>query len=198
MKIGIDFDNTIINYEDVFFKTAVDYGYINQDAFQGSNTKKNDVKTYLINLNREDDWTRIQGLVYGEAIELAKPYCNLNLFLDFLLKNNHQFFIVSHKTKYPFIGKKVDLHQSAKKWINIHLKKYFSDNFYFEETIEKKIDRINKLKPDFFIDDLEKILLHKKLSKKINKILFSNQKITKNSFLMVTNEWIEVLGYFKK
>ena len=94
-------------------------------------------------------------------------YCN---------KKNVELFIISHKTLYPIIGEKINLHKISKEWIA--KKKIFqnkNDNWikkhiFFLKTKEKKIKKIIDLKCDYFIDDLIDIL--NRLPRKIKKIHF--------------------------
>jgi len=99
---GNDSYEAIINYENVFYETALRYGFIEENDLVSPNTKKQNVKDFLIKKNQENIWTEIQGLVYGKAIIYAKPYKNIDLFLEYLKEENHEYYIVSHKTKYTY------------------------------------------------------------------------------------------------
>ena len=94
----------------------------------------------------------------------------------------------------------MQLINSANKWLksrDIIGNKFFSideNHIYFEETIEKKIDKIKILNLDFFIDDLEKVIFHKMFPKKIKKILFKpgdtiSKKIRSRT---ESNSWREI------
>ena len=174
LHIGLDFDNTIVLYDDIFYRYALEKGYIS------SKTKKSKkaVREALIKENKEHIFTEIQGLIYGKLIENAPIQKG---FLDSLIKLrklNYKISIISHKTKYPIRGQKYNLHQSALNWLkknkilnNEDLNIYEKD-IYFEETVEKKIHRIEKIKCTHYVDDLEKIL--EKLNDKIIKIQYIN------------------------
>ena len=173
MRIGIDFDNTIANYDGVFWRIAVKYELIKKD-WHGN---KELLRKKIIKDKNEEAWKKLQGLVYGKYMHLAELSPG---FTNFLLKSRllgTKIFIVSHKTEYGHYDiNKVPLRQVASKWI---IKKKISlfDKIYFEDTIDNKIRRINKLKLDYFIDDLELILKNKKFSDKTKKILFNiNEK----------------------
>lgn len=161
MIIGIDFDNTIINYENIFGELAIEKEIVPQNLAKD----KNSVKDYLINRNNEDEWTILQGEVYGGEILRADFYPGLIDALNFINKNDHIIYIISHRTKYPYKGKKIDLHAAAQNFLQKN--KFFvndggcvkQSNTYFEKTIEKKIQRIIELNCDIFIDDLKKILM---------------------------------------
>ena len=70
MRIGIDFDNTTACYDGVFHAAALERGLI--PANLGSD--KNAVRDYLNGHGRADDFTELQGYVYGARMDLASPY----------------------------------------------------------------------------------------------------------------------------
>ena len=68
MKIGFDFDNTLINYYGVFFEIAYSKGLIPSNIQKD----KNSVREYLNNKDQGKIFTEIQGLVYGKEIFRSK------------------------------------------------------------------------------------------------------------------------------
>ena len=70
MRIGVDFDNTIADYEGVFHAAAIERGLIDADLPKG----KNAVRDFLNSSGRKDDFTALQGYVYGSRMDLARPY----------------------------------------------------------------------------------------------------------------------------
>ena len=111
MVIGFDFDNTIIDYSNSFKILAKKkkYNKIN------SNLDKNSLKDFLIKNKKQNEWTIIQGEVYGKYITRAELYKGFIKLFRYLLKKNIKIFIVSHKTKYPYLGKKINLRKEEKK-----------------------------------------------------------------------------------
>ena len=92
MRIGIDFDNTIACYDGVFHAAALERGLI--PAQLGRD--KNSVRDYLNGAGRADDFTELQGYVYGARMDLAayptltrieKAAYALSAFTDALPKN---------------------------------------------------------------------------------------------------------------
>ena len=180
MIFGFDFDNTLINYDKIFYTIAVEKKLI------GKKIKKDkaSIKNILLRDKKIEEWIKLQSEVYSRGIHKAVPNKKLILILKFLKKKKIKFYIVSHKTKCPYYGKKIDLHKISKDWlrINIFNKKNRLGNckYYFEPTIKKKIQRIKKLKITHFVDDLKKILnlipisvvgiLYKKKNFKLNTI----------------------------
>ena len=187
-KIGIDLDNTIINYENSFRvflkKYKVKKKGINKIQIKKFNFKKINIK----------NWTQAQEEIYGNYIGYAKKFLFYNLFEKFALNKGFKLYIISHKTKYSQFSKKYNLHKSSKKWIkkNINFKEY---KIFFLNTMSKKIAKIKKINPDYYIDDLAKILKDKRMPKNTIKIHFS-QKNQKNLINLKT--WKEIKRFISK
>ena len=178
MIFGIDFDNTIVNYN-LAFKKAIKQEKINfsKSLEKEKFNSKIKIRNYFLQNNDIDLWKKIQSNVYSKYI--FEGYLNIEILklLKHLDKKKIKFYIVSHKTIYPYIGKKINLHRLSKKWLKLNLfneknnfkKKY---KFFFETTKKKKINKIKLLKITHFIDDLDDILNH--LPPNIKKIKFKN------------------------
>jgi len=192
MRIGIDLDNTIINYENVFYDVALDKGLISNKIEK----TKTAVKNYIIKDSGEDNWTRLQGSVYGDNIIKAPYYDGFLAFLELVKEKNIEIFIVSHKTKYPYLGDRVNLHNSARKWLDFNgffEKKYLTnDNVFFRETKNEKVLKIIDLALDFFIDDLSDVLLHDNFPLNTKKLHFN---LDKHKELLNFNNWNDISSY---
>src|SRR5579883_2684875 len=70
MRIGIDFDNTIACYDGVFHAAALERGLIPPDLARD----KNSVRDHLNGSGRKDDFTELQGYVYGARMDLVSPF----------------------------------------------------------------------------------------------------------------------------
>ncbi|MDN3509123.1 MAG: hypothetical protein P0S93_03795 [Candidatus Neptunochlamydia sp.] len=188
MKIGIDFDNTIANYDEVFYQAAVEWELIPQSL----ETSKKSVRDYLRNANQEDEWTKLQGYVYGDRMDLAKPYPSVDSFFNYCQLEGIETFIISHKTKHPYLGFKYDLHAAAKGWLETQ--SFAPDLAFFELTLKEKLRRIDVLNCDYFIDDLPEILAEKIFPPHVKKILFdpANHHSEMPGVIRVTS-WDEVI-----
>jgi hypothetical protein len=71
MRIGIDFDNTLIDYDRVFLEAARELGLVPRD-FAGPKKVVRDAIRLLP--NGEPTWQRLQGYVYGAGIGGAVPF----------------------------------------------------------------------------------------------------------------------------
>lgn len=201
LLIGIDFDNTIICYDQVFHRLALESGLIPPDLPAG----KNIIRNHLRSEGKEDLWTEMQGLVYGDKIIEAEAYPGVDDFLCYCKLKNISTCIVSHKTRHPYRGPKCDLHEAGYKWL--HSKGFLDEvksgissrQVYFELTKEEKIQRIVSLKCTHFIDDLPEILLATGIPGNITKILFDPSGDFQNvSDIERKTSWFDILKFFKK
>ncbi len=186
-KIGIDLDNTIINYENSFKK------FLKKNNIQLKNIDKFKIKKLIKENKKIINWTQVQEEIYGKYIIYAKKFKHYSTFENFALKNKFKLYIISHKTHYSEYSQKYDLIKASNLWLKKNLKKK-NYKIYFLNSITKKINKIKKIKPDFYIDDLEKILTNKRLPKKTKKILFSRRK----SKIINFDNWNKIKQFIKK
>lgn len=173
MLIGLDFDNTIVSYDSLFHKVAL------EDKLITIETPKNKVaiRNQLRSNGEEEKWTELQGKVYGARMSEAEVFPGLINFLGWATSSDVKLVIVSHKTLHPFIGPAYNLHESALAWILANLKDerdlfFPRDQIFFELTKDDKLNRIGHLGCNIFIDDLPEILLDKSFPAGPERILF--------------------------
>ena len=173
IRIGIDFDNTIICYDDLFIRAANEKQW---DLGSGCGVSKAAIKERLIILDGNDfRWQELQAIVYGILIKDAKPFPGvLETLQYFKNKQNYELFIVSHKTPASLYLKHITLIDKAQLWIKENKLTDFipEENIFFRPIRDEKISIIKSLNLDFFIDDLLEVLDDKNFPA-INKIFFS-------------------------
>lgn len=173
MRLGLDFDNTLISYDQLFRQVALDQGLIPA----ATAPEKNAVRDYLRQQGREDDWTRLQGEVYGNRILEAEPYPGMRDTLQALSAQRIAMCIVSHKTRWPYLGERWDLHAAARSWLDRHGfhdpagLAWSREQVFFELTKQAKAQRIVALQCTHYVDDLPEIL--DMLPDSVHKILFA-------------------------
>lgn len=174
MRIGIDFDNTIACYDGVFHAAAVERGLIPAELA----TDKTSVRNHLRVIGREDDWTELQGYVYGARMDLVGLYPGVTSFIAAAQRAGNDVFIVSHKTRTPYRGPAYDLHEAARGFLSA---RRLTDpaqggippeRAYFELTIAEKLARIEVLRLDSFVDDLPEVLAEPAFPPTCRAILF--------------------------
>lgn len=189
-KIGIDLDNTIIDYS-----IPINF-FSKKKKLSKKNNSKKKIKDYLIKNFGLKAWTEAQEEIYGNLISKAKPYDGCKMCLRFLKKENYYIYIISHKSKKSEFSQKYNLQKQARIWIKKNLKNLIKErNIFFCDSVKKKIKIINQKKFLYFIDDLPKILLHKNIDKNCGKILISEKKVRA---LRSINNWKNILKFLKK
>jgi len=194
MLIGLDFDNTLACYNDVFSSEAKIKGLVRKE-WVGN---KQELKLLL---ERQEDgqniWQRLQGQVYGPSMQKATLFPGVARFLLRCKLEGHTIFIISHKTKYGHFDKtKTLLRAAAIKWMDSQ--GFFKDNLYgikrknifFANTQGEKVLKIKSFNLDFFVDDLEEIFLHYDFPE-IKKILFSESSSI-YSDIKLFNNWADI------
>ena len=173
MQIGLDFDNTIVDYDALFHKVASERGVIPPSMPRSKIAVRDDLRKRGL----EDVWTELQGYVYGARMDEAAIYPGVIDFLVWAQEERHSVSIVSHKTKNPFLGQEYDLHRAARNWIADNLCEngvllVSSSDVFFELTKEDKLNRIGIIGCNVFLDDLPEILLAEGFPADTRKILF--------------------------
>jgi hypothetical protein len=173
VRIGVDFDNTLVSYDALFHRVALERNLIPPELPQ----TKLSVRDYLRRAGNEDTWTEIQGYVYGARMDDAVAYSGAIDFLAWAQAEHRDLVIVSYRTRRPFLGHPYDLHEAARNWVS----KFLTDrpqplirgaDVYFELTKKEKLARISALKLDVFIDDLPEILLADEFPRRTARVLF--------------------------
>ena len=190
MRIGFDFDNTIVDYDLVFTQIADELNLEYLDS------PKNSIKNYYeIELGQPNSWKKIQFKVYCELISKISPSEKFITFLNWLIDNKHDIFIVSHKTQNIRINNKnLNLRQPAKKWIEKNIPNFNKERLFFESSAIAKIRKIKSLNLDFFVDDLVTILNHRQFPHVTKKILI-NSRWQKLNNIYIAKNWEEVKKY---
>lgn len=160
MLLGLDFDNTLICYDNLFHRVALEQGLIPANL----PAQKNCVRNYLREQDQEDRWTHMQGEVYGARITEAEAFPQMLATLQEFANAGLPMRLISHKTPTPYQGPAYDLHQAARQWLTAQ--GFFSpmglnwtpDQVFFEVTKQEKVDRIVNLGCSHYIDDLPEIL----------------------------------------
>ena len=171
MHIGIDLDNTIVRYDRAFHRLALERDLI-PDSLPA---RKDAVRNHLRACDREDEWTRLQGYVYGRRMDLAEPFDGVAAFFARAREMDQAISIVSHKTRYPYCGPRYDLHDAAKRFLADRRLFEPSDplvDLHFEPTKEAKLARIAALGCTHFVDDLPEFLGEAAFPARVRRFLF--------------------------
>jgi hypothetical protein len=190
MRGGLDFDNTIVAYDMLFHQVAREVGLIPDDLPRS----KLLVRDHLRRSGKQDLWTEMQGLVYGARMSEAVAFTGAVEFIRWARAERIELFIVSHKTQYPFLGPKYDLHAAANDWIKQYLRDedgplIEAENWFFELTKEEKCARIAALECDWFLDDLPELLTSPAFPKHVVPVLFDPEGSHGGTGLQTVKSW---------
>ena len=158
--LGLDFDNTLVRYDKLFHQLALEKGLIKGSV----PADKTAIRDYLRCRGQDEQFTELQGEVYGLRILEADPCKGMLEALGKLHERGIEMALVSHKTKTPYKGPKYDLRKSAWDWLTKHkffekgILKESGENVFFESSKNEKIQRIEMLKCTHYVDDLPEIL----------------------------------------
>ena len=196
LTIGIDLDNTIIRYDDLIYDIAVERGVIPKDMEK--NKKK--IRDHIRTLSEGDiGWQKIQGMIYGSMVHLAKPFVGVADFLKQCREASCTVYVISHKTQYAnYDDTKTDLRKTALAWLSENFVNPDAgglldmENIFFGATRREKIDMIYRLHCHWFIDDLEETFMEPGFPRQTEKVLFGkgNEVLSKDVLACAT--WREI------
>ena len=156
MRLGIDLDNTIIDYTRAFAEAALTAG-IAGAPFPGGKTALRDA--LRARAGGEAMWQEVQALAYGPLIDRAEPFPGVEAFFDLARERSVEFAIVSHKSEFATVAPTgPNLRDCAATWLAEH--KFVRDGepaVFFEATRAAKCARIAELGLSHFIDDLVEV-----------------------------------------
>ncbi len=175
--IGIDFDNTIVSYDAVLYRLGLSRALIRPETMPNKRLIRDQIRRLP---NGEQEWQRLQALIYGPAMAEAALQEGGGPFLRRCRRARISVGLISHKT--PLAGMDetgTDLRAAAMAWMR---RQRFFDaaglglteaHVYFESTRHEKIERIRQLGCTHFIDDLEETFLEEGFPAQVEKILYA-------------------------
>jgi hypothetical protein len=161
LRIGIDFDNTIVDYRPVFLPAARALGLVDANFAARDKTEIRDRLRALP--GGELRWQQLQGHVYGVAIDKAPPYAGIERFIGEARRRGATLAIVSHKSRFAAADPGgADMRAAALRWLAargfVGAEGISEADVFFEGTRGEKLDRVRRLGLTHFIDDLADVL----------------------------------------
>ena len=159
IKLGLDFDNTIVCYDAAIPVLAEELFDLPVEVPR----TKLGLRDYLRETNRESEWTAFQGELYGPGMQHAVPFEGAIEIMLQLVQAGHELVIVSHRSRRPYAGVPHDLHYAARSWVAERLQTagLFAEtdgSVNFLETRKEKVALIAELGCQAFLDDLPEVL----------------------------------------
>ncbi len=198
MVIGVDFDNTIVRYDELFHRIAVERRLIPASV----PARKKEVRDYLRRHGQEREWTELQGEAYGPGMAEAQPFPGAIEFFSRAVRSGFPTYVISHKTRVPAVGPAYDLHQSARDWLKAQ--GFFDpariglapEHVFFGTTRREKLEIIREKGCTHFIDDLEETFREKEFPSGVVKILFGHDRCPEGlDDVTLAVDWVQVTNY---
>jgi hypothetical protein len=196
LHLGVDFDNTIVCYDEVFHRLALAEGLIPSSV----PCDKTSVRDFLRAAGREDHWTAMQAVVYGERMPEARPFPGVLDFFAACAGRALRVSIISHRTRQPIVGEPCDLHAAALRWLeeNGFVDLVSREAIHFLETRAEKVAQAGHVGCTHFIDDLPEFLAEPLLPPALRRILFDPARAVRSKpGLTVVSSWAEVEAMFE-
>lgn len=198
MHIGIDLDNTLIDYDQVFGSAGAELGILPEHMIAASKSR---VRNYLC---AEEDgnhtWMRLQGQVYGRFIDNAVFKPGAEEALKFLQENSFTVSIVSHKTERGHFDEHgINLRDAARRWLEARLPLASGESglamerIYFSPTRNEKVEQIDRIGCSVFIDDLPEVFEEPGFPAGVRKILYAD-----NEGIGLRRDGIEAIGSWQE
>ena len=193
MFFGVDFDNTIADYDNLFFNLAFEKKYIPKEKKLG----KKEIKEKLIAQGKEEDWRLLQSIAYGSRMIEADLASGFSDFVQKARSLDFNLSIVSHKTCFSnFTNNGVNLRDAALRWMDKH--KFFcslgfsEDEIFFEDSRLCKIRRIKHLNFSHFVDDLVEIFQNSSWPKNVKFLLLDKSKSCQVEHINKFSSWHDI------
>jgi hypothetical protein len=179
MRIGVDFDNTLADYDALFVALAVEEGLLSAPVVGGKRAVRDAVRQ---SVDGEFAWRRLQALAYGPRMGQAVLMPGAGEFLAACAHQGLDVTIISHKSRRAADASVTDdLRDAAMGWMQAQ---GFFDRFglsedrvFFEDTRESKVGRIGGVRCTHFIDDLEEVFLTPGFPEDVRRILFDRDGV---------------------
>jgi len=197
--IGVDFDNTLVSYDDLLERLARERGLVSADTASVKKTIRDNIRRLT---DGEIEWQRLQGVVYGPRMNEARLIDGVTEFFQACRQHGVRSVVVSHKTEYAgYDDTRTNLRQAALAWMEAQ--RFFEldglglrrEDVYFAGTRAEKITTIKQLGCTLFVDDLEETYLEPDFPTDVEKLLFAPRGHAPVPGVRVFRTWREILDY---
>ena len=198
---GIDFDNTIVSYDELLTKIARERGLIDVANVQSKRRLRDQIRQLP---DGEIEWQKCQALLYGPRISEATLADGVATFFASCRQCAIPVYIVSHKTEFSsYDPSNTNLRSAALDWM--HANRFFDPDglglthsrVFFAATRHAKIERIRQLACTHFIDDLEETFLEDTFPPTTARILYEpDRESAPSPGVALMRTWQEIRDYF--
>jgi hypothetical protein len=196
--IGIDFDNTIISYDSLLFRLALEQDLIGTGTARNKKIIRDTIRGFP---EGELLWQKLQARIYGHRISEAGFVDGVQEFLGLCGTGGIRLYIVSHKTEYSGVDEeRVNLREAAMKWMEskgLFRTALRREDVFFESSRAEKCGRIRALGCTHFIDDLEEVFTEPAFPTGVEKILYlPGDAAAPARDIRTVRTWDEIKGMF--
>ena len=197
--IGVDFDNTLVSYDDLFERLARERGLVPADTAPGKKTIRDSIRQLP---DGEIEWQKLQGIAYGPRMQEAQLMAGAPEFFQACRQRAVRAVIVSHKTEFAgYDDTRTNLRDAAGAWMEAN--RFFEsdglglrrEDIHFASTRAEKIAIIKRLGCTLFIDDLEETYLEPTFPANVEKLLFAPHGHAPLPSVRVCRTWREILDH---
>jgi hypothetical protein len=198
-SIGVDFDNTLANYDDALYEAALASGFVRANTNRNKKRIRDEIRRLP---NGEIKWQELQAFMYGKGIKNSKLFDGVKEFFGACRDSAVDVFVISHKTEFANMDQdQVNLRDAAINWMTSN--RFFDPEglglsrgrVFFEPTRESKIERIKQLQCTHFIDDLDETFVEPSFPLHVKGILFAKERSQLNNVTTVAS-WKEIYDCF--
>lgn len=184
MVIGVDFDNTLVSYDELFLHLARERGLV---TGPGKKAIRDSIRQLP---DGEIEWQKLQGIAYGPRMAEAKLIEGVPEFFAACRERGLPVHIISHKTEFAaYDGTHTNLRQAAQTWMNAH----GLPAAHFGGSRAEKIAIIQRLGCTVFVDDLEETFLEPDFPSGVEKLLFASHGHEPMTGVRICRSWQEIL-----
>lgn len=194
-RIGIDFDNTLADYDALFAALGREEGLPASTA----HSKRAVREAVRAGPGGETAWRRLQALAYGPRMNEAVLAGGAADFLHACRDRAINVAVISHKSRFAaYSGVRDDLRACAMRWMEAH---GFFDaagfaidptRVFFENDRAAKVRRIATTARTHFVDDLEDVFLHPEFPDGVQRLLFDPAAGVQSGPFDVVTTWSEI------
>ena len=205
-RIGIDLDNTILKYDEVFHSLALAESWIDSECLCDKDSVKKGLSRKAESTGKSEKlWQQLQAWAYGNHIGKALVFDGFFEFVRQARQYGDKLFIVSHKTEFSNYDPSVQLRRSA---LNTLDQRGFFESVnqgglgfnrqdvFFASSLDEKIKKIQELNLTHFIDDLPKVIYHPGFPWKTRGILFASEVKEDGGGTLALRAWGDVEEHF--
>jgi hypothetical protein len=193
-RIGLDLDNTIIDYEAIIREEVAALGVL--PVLPPGD--KRILRDALRDIPQgEEHWVRVQARVYGPRLDAAVPFPGAVDFIKRATRAGHELWIVSHKTPLAAADESgCDLRAAANRWLAargiVGRDAIPAQRVFYESTRAEKLSRIATLGLHAFLDDLLEVFDEPDFPTGVARWLFSPEPSGNAGVDRIFRSWAEL------